>query len=55
MRATEALELSNPEIKLNLDKLQQITHIDLEQNWLSITKARQQNRRDLNRPPTLWD
>jgi len=54
MRATEALELSKPDTKLDLDKLQEITHLDLRRNWLNITKARQLNRQDLKRPPTLW-
>ena len=44
MRATEALELSNPANKLDQDLKDVCTHIDYDRHKTEIIEARKQNR-----------
>ena len=40
MRATEALELSNPANEIDFERVMRCTHLDLPKNWVEIKKAR---------------
>lgn len=50
MRATEALELSNPKTKLDKDNLSRLTHLDHTKNKAIILTARLNNRASLKNP-----
>jgi len=53
MRATEALELSNPDNDIDIERKMRITHLEYSKNWDEIIAARARNRK--KRAKTLWD